>query len=69
MIVCITSAGHKFNNFFKSRYNTNFRAIKVWDATLEVRNSNTAEQLMKLIESMPKHLETVIKANGITAKY
>ena len=36
---------------------------EVWEATLEARNSITAEQLMKLIESMPSHLETVMKTN------
>ena len=24
-----TSAGHKFNNVFKSQYNTNFRSMKI----------------------------------------
>ena len=42
---------------------------EVWEATLEAWNSITAEQLMKLIESMPRRLESVIKANGGPTKY
>ena len=42
---------------------------EVWDATLEAWNSISAPQLMKLVESMPRRLEAVIKANGGPTKY
>ena len=39
-----------------------------WEANLEAWNAITVEQLMKLIESIPKHLETVKKTNGYPTK-
>ena len=39
---------------------------EIWEATHEAWYSITAEQLMKLIESMPRRLEAVIKANDIS---
>ena len=42
---------------------------EVGEATLEAWNSINAEQLIKLIESMPRRLETAIKANGGPTKY
>ena len=42
---------------------------EVWEATLEAWNSISAAQLMKLVESMPRRLESVIKANGGPTKY
>ena len=49
---------------------TDWKAVRshdeIWEATHEAWNSITAEQLMKLIESMPRRLEAVIKANDIS---
>ena len=42
---------------------------EVWEAAQEAWNLIPAEQLMKLVEAMPRRLETVIKANGGPIKY